>query len=133
MGLQGCRVPSVRHDPGTTRGAGHSYVDFNAYDIGLYCENSDSSSDIQISVLQPVPSLPGLSEPVSAQHAARNGTVNLTTQQGPSISSTSSNLSPTKHQAWRQAHAPRPAGKVYCTSCFTTAAAGFLHSRTPVK
>lgn len=78
---------------------------FNAYDIGLYCEDSGCSD---VSVLQPVPSLPGLSllEPTTAS----GGSVKLTKQQGPTQSSISS-LSPSKHQAWRQAHVPRPVGE----------------------
>jgi hypothetical protein len=133
MGLQGCRVPAL-NDQGTNVCAGRSYADFNAYDTGLYVESSDSSSDSQISILQPVPSLPGLSEPLSAQHAARNSALKLAKQQGPGTSSGSSTLSPTKHQAWRQVHVPRPVGKICCMlSCFTTAVADVLHSCTLVR
>lgn len=105
--LQGCQVPGTR-----PRWAGESKHDadaFNAYDIGLYCEDSGCSD---VSVLQPVPSLPGLSlEPTTA----RGGTVKLTKQQGPTQSSISSS-SPTKHQAWRQTHVPRPVGET-CLRC----------------
>jgi hypothetical protein len=104
MPAQGCQVPGSR--PCWAGGNRQQHVDaFNAYDIGLYSEDSDCSD---VSILQPVPSLPGLSvEPTTAS----GGTVKLMKQQGPAQSNSIGSLSPTKHQAWRQAHVPRPVGE----------------------
>lgn len=105
--MQGCQVPGTRHAGGTK----HHADAFNAYNIGLYCEDSGCSD---VSVLQPVPSLPGLS--LESPTTARGGSVKLTKRQGPTQSSISS-LSPTKHQAWRQAHVSRPVGETRLRCC----------------
>lgn len=111
--------PQGQKPPGAQGGlfpaAACSLGDFNAYDIGLYSEDSCSSSISEATqgLLQPVPSLPGLSEPLTippdALHAGHSGTVKLLKQQK-ATASTSANLSPTQHHAWRQGHASKPSG-----------------------
>jgi hypothetical protein len=98
-------------------GVGCSFAEFNAYDVGLCCESSSSSCCLSAgSFLQPVPSLPGLAEPLNgslyapagARHAGFS-TVKLTKQPAASFGSSSgsggsTSLSPTQHLAWRPAH-----------------------------
>lgn len=110
VSAQGRRVTGSQED----LEAGFSFGDFNAYaDLGLYSEDSSSSSGSRARFLQPVPSLPGLAEPVhghlgslaaGAKQAGYSSTVTLAKQQA--IKPSSSNLSPTKHHAWRQMRTP---------------------------
>jgi len=116
LSAQGRRVTGSQED----LEAGFSFGDFNAYaDLGLYSEDSSSSSSSgsRVRFLQPVPSLPGLAEPVhghlgsvtaGAKQAGCSSTVTLAKQQG--IKPSSSNLCPTKHHAWRQMHTPLATG-----------------------
>jgi hypothetical protein len=92
--------------------AGFSFGDFNAYDIGLYSEDSSTSSrsDATQDLLQPVPSLPGLSEPIAVQPGSQHAALKLIKQQK-AAESTSTALSPTQHYAWRQGHAPKAGGE----------------------
>lgn len=113
--LQGQKPPGARGS--LVPAAGFSFGDFNAYDIGLYSEDSSTSSrsDATQDLLQPVPSLPGLSEPVTVQlgpqHAAHGSTLRLVKQQK-AAASTSMTLSPTQHHAWRQGHASKAGGEL---------------------
>jgi hypothetical protein len=101
--------------------AHHSYEDFNAYDINLYSEDSDCSSS---GFLQPVPSLPGLAEPplqggaAVLKQAAGSSTLKLKKQDAGTVISSSSALSPTKHQAWRQKHMQRVPGECMTPSMY---------------
>lgn len=112
--MQGRKPPGARGS--LVAAAGFSFGDFNAYDIGLYSEHSSSSSssDTTQALLQPVPSLPGLSEPVTvqlgAQHATNSSALRLVKQQKATASALTT-LSRTQHHAWRQGHASKPVGE----------------------